>query len=180
MDSSRFDHITRLFAVRSRRQIVGLLGGVLALQAAIRLDDVIAKNKKKKCKHGKKKCGRKCAPKGLCCGKRVCEAGEVCVDGLCVAGPADCPASADSCSASDTVACGGNPDCNCYQRLQGGVRCAQFKFPGSVCDQCDTDADCIALGFAPGSSCVKDDGPTCVCAADEKGLCVDPCDIVKA
>jgi hypothetical protein len=186
MDVSRFDRLTRLLAAGSRRQIVGFLGGVITSQAAIRLDDTKAKKKKKKCKHGEKHCGskRKCFdlqsdPKH--CGNcgTVCGVGEACVLGQCViVGPGDCPGTADSCDAGGTVGCGDNSDCSCFQRLEGGVRCVQFLLPFGACDQCETDADCVDLGFPPDSSCIKDDGPTCECLADDKGFCGEPCGFV--
>ena len=187
MDSERFDRLTRAFALPSRRQLIGVASGLLALPAVVGPEGAEAKRKKTKCKDGQKHCGskRKCfdlqTNRKHCgsCGI-ACAAGETCLGGQCVVvGPADCPADADSCSATDVVPCTDNPDCGCYQRLEGGVRCVQFTLPIGACDQCETDGDCIALGFPQGSSCIKDDGPSCLCLADSQGYCGEPCGFVS-
>jgi hypothetical protein len=185
MDAKRFDQLTRLLTLSSRRRVLGAIGGLSALPALFGTELAVAKRKKKRCKRGQVHCGskRKCFDLqsdrkhcGSC--STTCNSGDLCIDGECVVGPGDCPANADSCSETDTVPCNDNPDCSCYQRLEGGVRCVQFLLPIGECDQCETDADCVALGFPVGSSCIKDDGPSCTCLADNRGYCGEPCGFV--
>jgi hypothetical protein len=188
MDPTHFERFARLLgAAPSRRQIAALLGNGLAAALLGRDPKGVAARKhnkhkqhKKKCRHGKKNCGRQCIPKSDCCRNGDCASGNVCIDGRCVIGSADCPADADSCSATGTVPCTDNHDCNCFQRLEGGVRCVQPSVQPGACDQCETDADCLDLGFPPGSTCFRDDGPNCTCDADQRGVCAAPCGSVPA
>jgi hypothetical protein len=92
-----------------------------------------------------------------------------------VVGQGNCPAGSSDCQVDNK--CNDNSACKCHQRLEGGTRCVQFNDEGA-CDQCETDADCLALGFSPGSSCIRDDGPECFCNADAKGFCGEPCGFV--
>jgi hypothetical protein len=178
MDDSPVDRMARILAVPSRRQTLGVIGSLIATRPSFwpKLASAKRRHKKKKCKHGKKKCAGTCVLKERCCGTVVCDVGDVCVNGECVVGSGNCLADSDSCSETDTVHCGVSADCGCYQRLEGGVRCVQFTPPfDEECDQCETDADCIALGFPSGSSCVLDDGPTCACLIAGRGECGLPC-----
>jgi hypothetical protein len=159
VDATRFDRVAEfLGATGSRRTALGLaLGGLLGGPG---LGDVQAGRRKKRCRKE-------------CCRNRDCGSGEICAGGRCVVGRGDCPAGADECR--DETTCAGDLQCSCFQRLEGGTRCVQFTLENGACDQCETDADCRALGFPPGSSCIRDDGPDCSCKADNKGFCAEPC-----
>ncbi len=165
MEADRFDTLVRTLVERASRRT--LLGASLAsLVAGLGMTDAGARKKHKKHKRRK---GSNC-PNG-------CPPGAVCLGGACVVREGSCPAGADSCGATDTVRCNANPKCSCYVRMEGGTRCGQENFTlGSACDQCGTDADCLALGFPTGSSCILDSGITCDrCRADDRGECVEPC-----
>jgi hypothetical protein len=170
MDAGRFDGLARSLArLRTRRAAVRFAAGALAALGVTKADATDAAPRgKKKCKHGRTPCGNTCCPKGkICAGKN------------CVTGQANCPNGADSCSATDTVACTNDTNCACYHRLEGGTRCVQFLLPIGACDQCKTDADCVALGFPPGSSCIQDFGVNCTtCNDNKKGYCGEPCGFV--
>jgi hypothetical protein len=169
VDATQFDALIRTIDTHTRRRAaLGVLGGALtAILARGEREETAAKSRKPKngCKKGKTACGKTCCPKG-----------KTCAGGECVVAQGSCPARADSCAKN--VICNDNPDCLCYQRLEGGVRCVQFKLDLGACDQCKSDRDCIALGFPPGSSCIKDDGNNCNCDADKRGYCGEPCGFV--
>jgi hypothetical protein len=84
MDATLFDRLTRgLMAAPSRRRVLCGLGAL----AVPGLADARKKRKKhkKKCKGGKKKCGKKCIPQANCCLPGDCAADELCSGGVCVA-----------------------------------------------------------------------------------------------
>ena len=165
MDPRRFDAVARaLSPVRSRRAALGLAAGALTAFGLTGAPPVVgAKHKKKKCKSDAK-----------------CKSGQICAKGKCVTGQGTCNAGDDACLGIGDPFCfdaSGNHQCICNTRLQGGTRCGVFG-NASGCDQCQTDADCTALGFPQGSSCVQDFGGTCVaCQNNNKGICLLPCGV---
>jgi hypothetical protein len=170
MNPDLFDAVARSLAPsHSRRAIIGIAAGAMTVLVGSGSIGVDARQRaKKKCKAGEKKCKNKC-----------CKRGDICAKGVCVTGKADCANNDDACEtggASVLCNCGQKMGL-CFQRLQGGVRCSIELGGKTGCDQCRIDADCHALGFPPGSSCVKDSGPFCpLCsAADARGKCVAPC-----
>ncbi|HEU5432029.1 MAG TPA: hypothetical protein VFU81_10210 [Thermomicrobiales bacterium] len=175
MDAGRFDGFARSLArVRTRRAALRLTGGaVVAFGGAGASVAADAKQqRKKKCKNGTIRCNGQC-----------CAADKVCIGGDCVSAQGTCAIGDNSCNVSAGIACSnpnsGGADCACYLRLQGGTRCVQFTLKKGACDQCKTDADCVALGFPKGSSCIRDDGPECNCNANARGYCGEPCGWVK-
>jgi hypothetical protein len=144
-------------------------GALVAFGGADAADAADAKwNRKQKCRRGRIPCNGQC-----------CAAGKVCVGGECVTAQGTCASGDDSCDVVGGIACtnpnAGGATCSCFPRLAGGTRCVQFTLPQGACDQCKTDADCVALGFPRGSSCIRDDGPNCDCHANVRGYCGEPC-----
>jgi hypothetical protein len=184
MDATGFDALARrLGAGVSRRRTLGWLGAgsVAAALAGLGLEEAAAA----KCRRGKKKCRGTCIPKSRCCPTksrccrtRDCPPGGICTQGKCVTGQGTCAIGADSCANAGNPFCRditGQQTCVCKRRLEGGTRCGVFG-NASACDQCTTDADCLALGFPRGSSCTQDFGVDCpLCQNDNRGSCTIPC-----
>jgi hypothetical protein len=165
MDLDRFDAFTRsLTPTRSRRAALGLAAGAVAV-AALGFGGSLAVDAKKK---------KKCKSDG------DCKSGQICAKGKCVTGQGTCATGADTCAGVGDPFCfdaSGKHECICQTRLQGGTVCGVFG-NASACDQCQTDADCLALGFPAGSSCTQDFGPECaVCGNNNKGICTLPCGV---
>jgi hypothetical protein len=181
MTPDRFDTLVHSLSVsRPRRAVLGLAAGLAAALGATRATVVeakhvaAAKHHQKRHKHHKRKC-----PQGQeKCATKCCQTGETCASDQCVTGQGTCQAGDDACLGIGDPFCfdaSGQHECICQTRLQGGTRCAYFG-NASQCDQCETDADCTALGFPPGSACMQDYGGTCVaCQDNNKGICAIPC-----
>lgn len=144
MDRYRFAAFVRaLFVAASRRAALsGLLGTALAaLLARLGADDAVGKkkHKKKKCKGGKKKCGKKCvdlATSGAHC--RAC--GNACATGGCVHGACTC-ASNDDCTEGCFCAAGveGVKLCNQSVSAEGALCVVDETCPlGSYCSIINT------------------------------------------
>jgi hypothetical protein len=167
MDDERFDSLARrVETLASRRSTLGALVGAGLVAVLGGAPAEVAAKHKKTCPKGKAKCGKTC-----------CAKGEGCVSGTCVVQAGTCEAQDDSCSATDAVGCNHDLNCECFQRLEGGVRCGH-TLAESDCDQCRTDKNCRKLGFPPGSSCIHADEPTCICDATDRGGCIAPCGFV--
>lgn len=162
MARNAFDNaLLYLTSQNSRRT---LLGGVLGLLAAGTTDSPseAKKRKKKKCKGGTTKCGKKCvnlktdsANCGAC--GTACPAGQVCANGVCgcPAGQSlvqgvciptfGCTAQTDSCGATQTN-CPLKPDLNnafCLVTPEGQTFC------GDVVDCVATVAECTPVAGKP-------------------------------
>jgi hypothetical protein len=182
MDARVFDSLARRLAFGATRRgalrwlTAGAMaaGGVAATLSGPGTQEAAAA----KCRRGKKKCRGRCIKKSRCCGSKDCAAGEKCAKGKCVTGQGTCAAGADTCANTGNPFCqdaSGQHTCICLSRLQGGTRCGVYG-NASTCDQCTTDADCIDLGFPPGSSCTQDFGIDCpICQNDNRGSCIIPC-----
>jgi len=182
MDATGFDSLARRLAGGAtrrgalRRLAAGAVaaGGVAAALVGPWAEEAAAGG----CPHGKKRCHGKCIRKSRCCGNRDCPPGGICAKGKCVTGQGTCAAGADTCANTGNPFCedaSGEHTCICLKRFQGGTRCGVYG-NASTCDQCTTDADCIELGFPPGSSCTQDFGVDCqVCDNDNRGSCIVPC-----
>jgi hypothetical protein len=187
LDTSGFDRLTRALGTPSRRGLSRILGGLLlAAPLGFILDFVDAEARKKKrkkksrrCKGGKKKCGKQCILNTECCVDEDCPTGGTCENGACL-----CPSGETACDeiCADLVIDGANcgacgiacdtdtcvngactcviaEDCpencfSCVDRLQGEKACLS-TFAGNLA--CDTDDDC-PLGTFCGVSAV---GPRC-------------------
>ncbi|HET7095627.1 MAG TPA: hypothetical protein VFI22_19200 [Thermomicrobiales bacterium] len=146
MDGARFDALTR------RLLIAGAAGGVIAPFLS---SDVVAA---KKCKKGRKRCGKRCCPRGQRCESDVCV--------RACANPGTCDLD------SKTPACGGYlPNaCACRQTPSGGSACIQ---PSEIFFQC-TDTDPLPCDAS--TPCPT--GQVCASACCDKPLpfrCFDPC-----
>jgi hypothetical protein len=182
MTPDRFDDLVRsLILARSRRAVLGVIAGGLAALGGVEATIIDAKKKhhhKNRKRKRRKKRKKKCKKQGrVFCKKTCCPPGDVCASGTCVTGQGTCQAGDDACLGINPFCfdASGQHQCICQTRLEGGTRCGVFG-NASQCDQCETDADCLALGFPPGSSCTQDFGGTCVaCQDDNKGICTIPC-----
>jgi hypothetical protein len=119
VDAGRFDALVRaLTEAVTRRAALGLtFSGALGLSLGL-ADTEAKKKRKKKCKGGKKKCGKKCIPKTACCGG--CSDGQICQTGACVC-PTECCADADCPSGSGEICEDGACVCPSGQEDSGGV-----------------------------------------------------------
>jgi hypothetical protein len=162
MDGTRFDSITRtLRAVADRRTTVRALPGVAIAALAPGTVPAGAKKRRKKCKGGKKKCGKKCCPVGqfcrngkcsICapplfecpiggcaatlCGGQCCAVAETCVDNQC----APCPDLTNSCGV-DVPRCN-NGSGFCATSVEGGNFCVGAS---SECSSCTDNDDCADI-----------------------------------
>jgi hypothetical protein len=170
VNDARFDAVVRsLSPVRSRRALLGLAGSAVAALGLVAAPAVEAKHHHKKHHHKKK-----------CQADTDCKSGQICAKGKCVTGQGTCATGNDSCAGVGDPFCfdaSGKHECICLTRLQGGTRCGVFGNK-TACDQCLNDADCLALGFPQGSSCVVDFGPDCpLCGNNTLGQCMLPCGV---
>lgn len=160
MDGIRFDDAIRSWGTGSRRTALRFAAGsaLAALIAPVGRDQAAAK-KKKKCKHGKKRCQGSCIPKANCCADADCPAGS---GQTCQAGACNClPGEGNSggvcgtpppttCSLTGVPCPGGDGDCcndHCVADGAGGNVCAC----ASVGEVCLTIADCC---FGAGLDCI--------------------------
>jgi hypothetical protein len=177
MDADRFDAAIRRLGDPTRRTLLG--GGIGAgLAGLLGLADTAAKKgKKKKCKGGKKKCGKKCIPKANCCKNADCAPLFLCAQGTCVVGQGTCPTGLDGCQTSSNV-CGvvGEEACSCLQSTVGDTRCGAGQIlPESTCGECINDPDCRQLyPEVTGVFCARG-GPNCGCLSPISGFCQAPC-----
>jgi hypothetical protein len=182
MDGARFDALVRSIetAVPRRSTLTGVFcAGLAVLAFRLRMEDSKAnhKKKKKKCKGGKKKCGKKCfdlQTDATHCGSCdiACGTGEFCLDGDCLVGIGTCEVGDDFClNAQDK--CNDFDTCECHVSFTGETRCASFPEEGFTCKECTTDAECAERG--PGAFCAKTTGNSgCHCIIGQ-GFCLVPC-----
>jgi hypothetical protein len=163
MDDEQFDSWTRrAFGVAAS----GLVAIILGLPT-INEVDAKKRKKKKKCKGGKKRCGKKCIAKSNCCTDGDCSGGATCQDGTC-----RCPDGERECEGAcipDDVCCPGEvcgENCSCRRTVEGTGFCVQ----GGIliaCVQCNSSAEC-------------DDGDQCVpldCSGSVSAVCMLPCEV---
>lgn len=169
MEDNKFDQVVRSLNLPSSRRtaVSGLMGSVLAAllpatatEARRRQEQVHdekkgkGKGKGKGCPRGKKKCGKKCIPKGDCCTYLDCTGcrAEACINGECQCDPGaimhngkcglfiDCLGYGETCTSS--VDCCGNV---CTDDGSGVKRCL-----GKSIHDCIIDNDCKSgpcIGF---------------------------------
>jgi len=180
--------IRSLMRAPSRRDLLrGLAAAGLGLGAA-RLPDLAAAKKKRKRKHKKK--DRKPRPNAFGCFNvgAVCKSAEQCCSGICE-GKKDkrqCRAhDTGTCNQQDPgmcevgnifdALCNGGLECGCFRTTGGSDVCAAL-FNVSQCADCQKDADCLALGFPPGTSCAPIGGEFACKEICIGGMaCMQPC-----
>ncbi|MGH2618112.1 MAG: hypothetical protein ACRDJC_23030 [Thermomicrobiales bacterium] len=188
MNQNRVAVVTQsLTSLPSRRDVLrGLAGAGLGLGAARLPTMAAAKKKRKKNKkpkpnqYGCLEVGDPCKTAGQCCSgicegtkdKRTCRAHGT---GTCnQKAPGVCEAG----DVSDTL-CNGQ-QCLCTRTTAGSKFCGSHAFP-SACASCQRDADCVALGFPPGTACAPFTGEfACAGTCEETGgmACLVPCGYV--
>lgn len=166
MDEARFDTLARSIGVGSRRTWLQLLAGsvVGGLVAQNRVTDSLARKrkKKKKCKAGTRKCGKKCIAPGSCCSADECGAGGACVDGICFCGAGlqlcrgKCISANACCDVNDCdpgKVCLSNGSCATVCTFPGGAEC------NMVCSGCSfpsAEGPSHCTGIAqPGGNCAS-------------------------
>jgi hypothetical protein len=183
VDQTRFGVMTRfLRRIPSRRDVLrGLALAGLDLQALWQQEPAAAKRKRKR-KNKKKKA----KPNAFGClsVNKICKNAEQCCSGIC-----DGKKGKRKCRAHDTGTCRqdvagtcqtGTPfgptcnnraDCHCFRSTAGSNVCA----PGTSCADCQTDADCLALGFPPGAACAPISEGLCAGLCPTGMACTIPC-----
>jgi hypothetical protein len=175
MNQHRFDAVTRAWHEgASRRRVLRGLGGVgLGWGATWLTHGAEAKTKQGKDKPKPNKYG--CLEVGDACGRS-----SQCCSGLCEGKPGmktcrahgtgTCNQSRQGfCTNPDLlqVVCNNRSDCGCFRTTAGSNFCAElFHETGSQCADCQSDADCEALGLPSGTAC----------APVSKGRCAGLCD----
>ena len=192
MDQHRVPTLTRsLTSIPSRRDVLrGLVGAGFGLGVA-RFPAITEARKKKK---GKKKktpkspqsqpnqygclsVGATCQNAGQCC-SGICE-GKQCrahgagtcgqeLRGVCIFGIAD---------AAQHV-CDNNANCGCYRTTADSVYCTAGLYlqeGDPKCADCQKDADCLALGYPPGSACAPVSRGFCAGFCPTGMACLVPC-----
>lgn len=140
------------------KRLAQLVAGVVATGVASIDPDGAEAKRKRRCRHGKRRCGKKCrnvqsdAANCGACGNR-CGSGEGCYEGLCLTAAGTCAAIITPCISSPFCnGSAGSAVCNCYQSAAGETRCAGIPATGARCGDCSEDAQCSAL-FGPGAFC---------------------------
>jgi hypothetical protein len=176
MEHRRFDAIVEQLAAEPRPR-----RGALRLVAAAALSGLFARAG----------LGERTAEAGVCAkvGK-PCRRAEQCCSGICSgkAGKKTCRShGAGTCNGRHNICTTPNPYlvfcnssalCACIQTTAGSSFCSDLRYPSFVCADCERDADCVALGFPPGSACAPFTAGTCSGVCAEEGtttVCVRPC-----
>jgi hypothetical protein len=143
MDANRVDRLARaLTSSPPRRAVLGLIFGAMLSINDLEGADA-RKKRKKRCRAGKKKCGKRCIPKSNCCRDTDCPSGsgQTCQGGTCA-----CPPGEED---SGGV-CGTRPDCLGRNATceNAGDCCSGFCPLSEQCgcsiegNQCLDDDDC--------------------------------------
>lgn len=179
MDAERFDLVSQLVGpAGTRRRLFGALAAG-AISTTLTLVEAEARRKKKKkktktCTQGTVRCGKQCvnfaSDRSNCgsCGNRCRSHEPTCVNGECT--PNTCPADSLICAVQNVI-CGDT--CVCGSRLDGSAFCADCAFCNNP--ECETDADCVALGLPQGTVCGKGGGGDCDECPGTSNLCLTPC-----
>ncbi len=191
MDQNRFDAVTRtISSLPSRRDLLrGLAGAGLGLGIARLPELVEAKKKRKKRKKVKKpqpnqfgclEVGDACSSEADCCSgicegtrKKTCQShgtGTCPQDraGICLSTADDVP----------FLKCNNGGACFCYTTTAGSSFCGDrgpVLGDAASCADCQTDADCDALGFPEGSACAPVGTGYCAGECASGMACLAPC-----
>jgi hypothetical protein len=185
MDPFHFDRLARWLGTASPRR--RLLGGLAASALGLVATGLPEVEAKKKHKHKRKpkpaqpnefgciSVGDACTNAEQCC-SGICEGKKG--KKLCIAhGEGTCDQEADGfCEAEDTTqtVCNDNPACACIRTTAGSKFCFG---PGTDCADCQTDTDCEALGFPPGSACAPVATGNCSMNRCDGFVCAVPCGV---
>lgn len=183
MDQPRLGVMTRMLSsIPSRRDVLrGLAAAGLGLRVLL-LQEPAAANRKRKRKNKKKKA----KPNAFGClsVNKICKNAEQCCSGIC-----DGKKGKRKCRAHDTGTCRqhvagvcqtGTPfgptcnnraDCHCFRSTAGSNVCSL----GAPCADCQTDADCLALKFPPGTACAPISEGLCAGMCETGMACLTPC-----
>lgn len=170
MDAERFDTTTRMFGVAGRRRLLtvglsGALGGLLG-RLGVRAQPVAeaasCAKVGKACRHAEQCCSGVCSGKH---GKKKCRSHDA---GTCTRGQ-------DACTDPDPAVdkCNNAVACICYPTTAGTSFCADVN--SGACANCARDADCLALGFPPGSACLAVGVGRCAGFCPSGTACNPPC-----
>jgi hypothetical protein len=181
VDALQFDRLIRTMGTPSRRGLSRSLGGLflagpLGLISGFFDAEAKKKKRKKKCKGGKKRCGKKCLDlqtDPLNCGScgNGCDVGKDCADGKC-----SCPEGEQACGASciTQVECCTDADCGdggtcvdgtCLcpvEKASCGGTCVDLAADGANCGSCNNV--CVTGGCVNGA---------CVCQGEAQ--CPEAC-----
>lgn len=188
MNQQSFDILTRsLSGSPSRRQLLrGLVSMGFGL-GAMRLSGIAKARKKRKPK--KKTKGAKPNAFGCLEVGDPCKKSDQCCSGICDGkkGKRKCLAHGAGtcaqdgvgyCSAANPTAltCNNDDFCFCLETTAGSIFCADVHIgTGITCTNCQRDADCVALGFPPGSACAPFSTGICEGGCFSEMVCVAPC-----
>ena len=181
MDRRRFDAMIRAMAEerRSRRGAFKFVAGA-ALAGLLARAGVVARTVAatgclkvdKPCRRARQCCAGICrGPRG----KKTCHGHGA---GTCKQqGPGVCTAPDPA-----LVSCDNDSRCGCTVTTAGTRYCADFHVPSgcpdkacSDCADCERDADCVALGFPPGSACAPFSAGRCAGICEQGTKCLVPC-----
>jgi hypothetical protein len=197
MEAQRFDHFARSLgrSTARRRLLAGLaVSPIAGLLAAGHFDRVVAKKKQKKSKKAPRPVfnefgcldvGQPCRGNGTLCCSGVCKGKK----------PKKGKRDTRTCAAHHTGDCTPQRNyctpehppvlalCNlpadtafCMVTTGNAAFCASLLgFDEAVhCQACTKDADCLTLGFPPGSACVQTGGQCTACGATQDRACFPP------
>jgi hypothetical protein len=195
MDQPQDNPLTRTLArFPSRRDLLrGLARTGLALGVLPIVDGADARKKRKK----RKKRQPKATPNEYGCLEvnDPCTSQDQCCSGICEGKrcrPHDtgtCPQDleTDICLAGTIedalkVLCDNSQSCGCFRTTGGSHYCSDFLYNegDSRCADCQTDADCVALGYPPESACAPVSRGRCAGACPTGMACLLPCGAVLA
>jgi hypothetical protein len=187
MEAQRFDHLARSLARATvrRRLLFGLALSSVAGFVARVADNAEAKKKRKKRKPKNAKpnafgcldVGDPCKSVAQCCsgicegkrGKRTCRAHDT---GTCkqgIKGACETPLGE-----AVLLKCNNDAGCFCLQTTAGSNYCAA-PVRAEHCAVCATDADCLVLGYPPGSACAPVSQGHCSGTCESGMACLVPC-----
>ena len=100
-------------------------------------------------------------------GLGTCDAAGHCIATVCAG-----KNSPNPCFERDAGFCNAGNTCNCGTDIDGNVACYENAFCNFAHQpQCASNADCVAMGFAPGSICFSASN----CCGDQTTGCTTPC-----
>lgn len=181
MDGARRDTLVRSLP-QSRRS---LLGGLLLAPGWLGISRVDAKKRR----HKKRKPKAKPNEFGCLDVGNPCKSSEQCCSGICEGrkcrahGTGTCPQDrVGICLAAAEevpfLKCNNSASCFCYTTTAGSSFCAEggpLFDEGASCADCQTDADCVTLGYPAGSACAPVGTGYCAGQCPTGMACLVPC-----